>query len=210
VQLRYLTESSCRTRNERSRLRGWNSLYPRWYSSDRRDLVVAGGLIIERGTSGSACKMAAIDPSQRQRNDFVTRLPFSLFLFLPIFSSCSIRSSIRLIFSHPFCLFSLSLSLLLLHISSSSSSFFLSVNLAISFAHPLFPTVWFTTSYYSRWNYELCRLRRVSKERLRVQPYATTYGGNSVATLFLTREKGSQFGIKKKACYFQWTNLVAI
>lgn len=210
VQLRYLTESSRRIRNERSRLRGWNSLYPRWYSSDRRDLVVAGGLIIERGTSGSACKMAAIDPSQRQRNDFVTRLPFSLFLFLPIFSFCSIRSSIRLIFSHPFCLFSLSLSLLFLHISSISSSFFLSVNLAISFAHPLFPTVRLVHDLVL-FSLKLRALSTSSRfERTTPRTTVRHNGGNFVATLFLRREKGSQFGREKKVRYFQWTNLVAI
>lgn len=107
---------------------------------------MAGGLIIERGTSGSACKMAAIDPSQRQRNDFVTRLS------LPLPPPCSIHLFVSHFLSSPSFALSLApLSLSLFHVSWISSSSSLSISLSHSLARSFRPSdVWFTTSFYSR------------------------------------------------------------
>lgn len=162
---------------------------------------MAGGLIIERGTSGFACKMAAIDPSQRQRNDFVTRLSPTLSLSLP--PPCSIRSPIRLSFSLiPFaCSFAR---------SSFSFAFprqldlvFLSVNLAVSFTRPLFPTVRRLVHDLVLFSLKLRALSAPSRFE-RATPRTARYdGGNSVATLFPARERGNQFGIEKKTRYFR-------
>lgn len=166
---------------------------------------MAGGLIIERGTSGSACKMAAIDPSQRRRNDFVTRLALPRSLFLSFLFYPSIYSS--LIFPpRPFCLLSFSVSLLraLPRICSISSSFFLSVNLAVPFARPLFPTVRRLVHDLVLFSLKLRALSAPSRfERATPRATARHGGGNSVATLFPAREKGNQFGAGKKARYFR-------
>lgn len=160
---------------------------------------MAGGLIIERGTSGSACKMAAIDPSQRRRNDFVTRLSLSLFLSFLFYPS----TYSSLIFSR----FSLSLFLSLSRIYSISSSFFLSVNLAISFARPLFPTVRRLVHDLVLFSLKLRALSAPSRFE-RATPRATARrdddGGNSVATLFPARaKKESGSGRRGRPRYFR-------
>lgn len=110
--------------------------------------TVAEELIIEHGYFGvrmqNGCDRSIAPPTKWFRNE-VLSLSRSSSPSLPLF-----------LFSSPFSftLFSRSLDL--------SVSLLLSVNLARSPALSTASDVWFTTSFYSRWNYELRRFLRKS------------------------------------------------
>lgn len=93
--------------------------------------------------------MATIDPSHCRRNDFVTRFSRQFSLSLPL-------SLLSLSFYPPICPFLFVLSISAFP-SSSSSPFLFSSDVCSS-------DVWFTTSFYSCWNYDA--LSRLLKRNL--------------------------------------------